>query len=96
MRQRLPPKTAYNMTTPERATGKRAEPNCIHLEKRINLIKYGHVLKPWPSWIQALPSCQLTGGWKRNRVGREWRPGTGEDLTLEICSGSTNLHFMVL
>ena len=84
------------MTNPERATGKRAAPNCIHLEKRINIMEQGNIPKPWPGWTQALPLPQFTSRRKRNGVGREWRPGTAEYLILEICSGSTNLRFMVL
>ena len=71
-------------------------PNCIHLEKRINLIEQGNIPKPRPSGTQALPPPHLTGGRKKNGAGREWRPGTAEYLTLEIFSGSINLHFMVL
>ena len=83
------------MTNPKRATGKRAAPNCIHLEKRINLTEQGKVPKPWPSGTQALPPNQPTEGRKRNGAGREWRHGSAEHLTLVICSGSTDLYFMV-
>ena len=70
--------------------------NNVHLEERINLMEQGNIPKPWPGRTQALPPSQLTDRRKRNRAGREWSPGPAEYLTPEICSGSTNLHFMVL
>ena len=83
------------MTNSERATGKRTAPDCIHLEKRADLTEQGNVPKLWPRRSQAPPPPQLTGGRKRNGAEREWRPGTDEYLALDICAGSTNLHFMV-
>ena len=71
-------------------------PDCIHLEKRADLMEQSNIPKLWSGGTQALSPPQLTCRRKRNGVGREWRPGTAEYLTLEICSGSTNLHFMVL
>ena len=71
-------------------------PNCMHLEKKINLTIQCNVPKLCPSRTQAIPTPQLTYGRKRNGAGREWRLRTAEYLTLEIFSGSTNLHFMVL
>ena len=70
-------------------------PDSIHLEKRADLTKQGNVPKLWPGRTQALPPLQLTGWRERNRVGREWRPGTAEHPALEICFGNTNPHCMV-
>ena len=57
------------MTNPEKATGKRAVPNCIHLEKSINLTEQGNIPKPWPRGTQDLPPPQFTGRRKRNGAG---------------------------
>ena len=54
---------------PERATGKRAAPNCMHLEKRINLMEQGNVQKPWPRGTQALPQPPAHRGEEEKRSG---------------------------
>ena len=44
-------------------------------------MEHGNIPKLWPSGTQVLSPR---------------KPGTAEYLALEICSGSKNLHFMVL
>ena len=71
-------------------------PDFIHMEKRADLMEQGNVPKlgpaaghkPFPD-----PSSPV-GGREMEQGGREaW---TAEYLAPEICSGNTNLHFMVL
>ena len=54
---------------PERATGKRPAPDCIHLKKRADLMQQGNIPKLCPNRSQSLPPPQLTGWRKRNGVG---------------------------
>ena len=58
------------MTNLEKATGKRAVPNCINLEKRINLMEEDNIPKPSSGGTQALPlPSSVAGGREMERAG---------------------------